>query len=378
MRNPFIFGRPVTGSNFINRDAELSEFLKILNSDNNIILSSRRQTGKTSLLLKLKDKLVKRGQNVIYLDLFLVKGVEEFLEYLATETARAVKGPVNKLASWVSTAIKSVRPVLVYDEKGGISVSLNIQQRRIEESVLFKEVIDLPQQMKYMTNKRKNIVVILDEFQRIYEIGGVQLENKLRAIMQHHTGINYLFAGSNRTLIHEAFNDRNKPFYEWGVQKTIGPLEREEFRNYIRAAFSKRKIKLPAGILDEIHDLCDDVPNHLQMFLFYIWNLVNDKMKITTEHLEQTVEAILSNNNQLYEGIIANLSEMQIRLLKGIARMGGSNITSDDFLVRNRLNSSANAVACRKALLKKNFVEIESKALYIRDPFFKIWLMRIP
>jgi AAA+ ATPase superfamily predicted ATPase len=378
VRNPFVFGRPVGGESFLNRKRELAEFQTLLFSGNNLILTSRRQTGKTSLLLQLSERLKAEGCLVVYLDLFLVKGLEEFLEYFLGQTTRAARKPLEKAAAWVKLALTSVRPVFSLDEQGGFSVSLGAFRKGQDQNALLKEILDLPLSLEKGKGKRAGTVIILDEFQRLYEIGGVDLEKKMRAIMQRHRGINYIFAGSNSTMLQEAFQSVDRPFYEWGVQRFLGPLERTELSAYVRKCFGQRRLVLGDAILDSIYTLCDEVPNYIQMFFFNLWNLMEDKTEVTEKHVEENRRDLLANNGHLYSGILAQLSGEQVRLLKGIAIMGGAHVSTAEFLQRNRLKNTALVAASIKSLLKKNVLEKDGKTLQIRDPFFKLWLKTIP
>jgi|GEM_PF-5526074 len=379
MRNPFIFGRPVTGADFINRKKELADFLKLLDSGNNIILVSRRQVGKTSLLLKLREILKKKGWRVVYLDLFLVKGLDEFLSYFLTEIARETQAPLQKIASWLTSAVSTIRPTFTVDETGAPNMSVDVRESRKQVPRMIQEIIDLPKDLRTFDGKpSRGVAVILDEFQRIYEIGGSDLESMLRAIMQRHKGINYLFAGSNRAMIQEAFANKSRPFYEWGVMRTIESLDPKEMQAWIRSCFSKERIEFGEGVLDHIFTLCDNVPNAIQMFFFHLWNIVDTPGKIGDDSIGRVIEQVHAANNSVYEGLIANLSEMQVRVLKGIARFGGSSITTSDFLSGSRLGNSAIAVKSAKSLLDKNVIEKDSDGFSIRDPFFRLWLRKVP
>lgn len=378
MANPFVFGRPVVGKDFLNRKGELTRILDILASKNNLILTARRQVGKTSLLLKVKDTLHAQGAAVVYLDLFLVKGMDEFLNYLLREFARAARGPASKIAGWLGNALRSVRPVITLDERGLINASVGMNSLAADPHQVLGDVVGLSEQLAALNKGRKKTVVILDEFQRIAEIGGVTLEKKLRAIMQRQRHVNYVFSGSNQALLEEAFQKDGRPFFEWGVRLTLGPIPPREFYQHIKRAFARRKIAIPEEMMRRIFEICDHTPNHVQMFFFHLWNLTGDGTIVGPSLVDSVEEEILVDNNQSYQFIIGNLSEMQVRFLKGLAVLGGKRATSSDFLHFSRLKSSATALACARALIEKNIVEKAEGAFQIKDPFFKLWLKRLP
>jgi hypothetical protein len=59
--NPFIYGRPVMGNEFINREAELSTIFNRLRNGESTAISGEPHIGKTSLLLKLADQTTQQA-----------------------------------------------------------------------------------------------------------------------------------------------------------------------------------------------------------------------------------------------------------------------------------------------------------------------------
>ncbi len=79
--NPFYFGNEVYGDDFCNRIDELSELKKDTASGQNLLLYAPRRFGKTSLLKKLKQDLDSNEEyKIIYVDLFSVSSIEEFIQ----------------------------------------------------------------------------------------------------------------------------------------------------------------------------------------------------------------------------------------------------------------------------------------------------------
>ena len=58
--NPFVFGKIVTGKNFINRKNERNEIAVEIENSMNIILYAPRRYGKTSLIMQVYDDLKKK------------------------------------------------------------------------------------------------------------------------------------------------------------------------------------------------------------------------------------------------------------------------------------------------------------------------------
>ncbi|MGB9613743.1 MAG: hypothetical protein ACPL4K_06205 [Candidatus Margulisiibacteriota bacterium] len=61
MKNPFYFGKEVTGEAFTNRKSEVKELLSDIEQGLNIIIYSPRRYGKTSLIKEVLEIAKRRG-----------------------------------------------------------------------------------------------------------------------------------------------------------------------------------------------------------------------------------------------------------------------------------------------------------------------------
>jgi len=98
--SPFIFGTTVTDEAFINRTDEIKKLSDNLTSGINTSLISPRRWGKSSLVEKTIDDLVKKNKNIriAMIDLFTVNSSEQFLEKFAREL---IKASSTKWQEWV-------------------------------------------------------------------------------------------------------------------------------------------------------------------------------------------------------------------------------------------------------------------------------------
>ena len=69
---------------------------------------------------------------------------------------------------------------------------------------------ELPQRIAKKRGHR--VVVALDEFQEITELGGTKLEKILRSHIQMHDSVSYLFAGSKRHVLTDMVMNRGRAF----------------------------------------------------------------------------------------------------------------------------------------------------------------------
>lgn len=67
---------PVTGNDFYGRERELKEAMRLLESNQSIILSAPRRVGKSSLAIKIKDNLDAKGIENIFIDGYLCRELD--------------------------------------------------------------------------------------------------------------------------------------------------------------------------------------------------------------------------------------------------------------------------------------------------------------
>jgi hypothetical protein len=62
----------------------------------------------------------------------------------------------------------------------------------------------------------ERIRVIFDEFQELLLLGGAGIEKQLRAAIQTHERVSYVFAGSETSLLTDMISNSARPFYRLG------------------------------------------------------------------------------------------------------------------------------------------------------------------
>ena len=64
--------------------------------------------------------------------------------------------------------------------------------------------------------------------------------------------------------------------------------------------------------------------------------------------------------------------------LRAVASGISRGLSSKDVIKKFRLESSASVNAIKKALLKKDIIDIDGQTVTINDSLFKLWLQRQP
>lgn len=371
MKNPFKFGKPVSGEQFINRKKELKSLKQDILSDVNLILYSRRRTGKTSLILKLLAQLKKEGHPIVYIDLFQADSINNFIEYYAEQIASAKESTLSKGFKWFAGRLKTLKPRIYFDEEMRPAIEFGTTLSPKNQKKVLSEVLALPEEL---ASDRKKAIVVFDEFQDINNIGGIELEKELRATIQRQENVKYVFMGSKEHMIQQMFTDESRPFYQSGVIRKIDIIDRQEFLAYITHQFQKKHIFVSKSIGNEICDLANDIPNYIQMLCYYIWNVANEKKPLAETDINMAVGELLTSQGDLYQNIMESLSLGQRALAKAIARLGGKHITSREYLISGKLTTSSTIYKNAQMLLDRNILEKVEAQYEFKDPFFELWL----
>lgn len=83
---------------------------------------------------------------------------------------------------------------------------------------------------------------------------------------------------------------------------------------------------------------------------------------------------MLTQNAPLFEKQTENLSAYQMNFLRALVDGIHSEFTSAEILQKYQLGSSANVSIVKRALVKKELIEIENKQVLWADPVMKLWL----
>ena len=216
MDNPFVYGEVVPGEAFVDREVELDRLVSDLGDGQKVFLISPRRYGKSSLIRQALEALRRRGALTIEVTVSSYSSYLAFLEGYARAIA-GVETKWDRARTWLTEAIASTRPEIRYEPKetglGRLSVAFPLVTTARDLNRLANEVFALPG--KLAAERKRTIVVALDEFQAIDSFNGGSVEHAIRAAAQHQRQVGYVFAGSEPSLMEKMIGPR-RPFYKAG------------------------------------------------------------------------------------------------------------------------------------------------------------------
>jgi len=370
IRNPFYFGNEVYDDDFCNRVQELKELQGDVVSGQNILLYAPRRFGKTSLLKKLKQSFSTSDEyKVIYIDLFSVSSIEEFIQKYFNLIAITFEDDSNKVVELFKNVL-NIRPNInmTLNSNGDISYSLSIGKK--EQIQTLEEVLGLP--FLYAKKFDKKVVVIFDEFQEIEQL---DFEKKLRSIIQTHSReVSYLFSGSKKSILTQMFNDKSRAFYKSVKHFHINKILLNDWILFIQTKFVKSDKSIDISYIKEVYDTTQGFPYYMQQIMATIWS--DTKLSVNSDIVTNSLKLILEREYDLYSLIWTQLTPNQKNTLKYIIACDGLSLYSNSNLSEISL-SVTTLKSTLEALIKKDICDKKNDQYYVIDPFMKYWLKEI-
>jgi hypothetical protein len=307
VKNPFKFGSIVDDPFFTNRTAEIKQVSSVLNSSNHLILISPRRYGKSSLVYKVIRIL---NRPVITLDLQLITSVEDLASQLLKRIYRIY--PAERIRQFIRhfRIIPTVSLNPVTNE-----VDIAIQPSSADFPML-EDVLNL---IDKLSSEKKRVIVVMDEFQEISRLD-VNLTRQLRSVMQHHQHVNYVFLGSQESMIREIFDKKKSPFYHFGFLLSLSKINRSDFRNFLESRFRVQG-KNPGPLVDEILDFTKCHPYYTQQLSFVAWEILSSNSGSVNSAI-QAIDEIIKIHDMDYERLWGTFNNTDKKLLIGMTESG--------------------------------------------------------
>ena len=367
MENPFSYTGIVSGDAFCNRHAEQEELLRYVNASQNVLLYSHRRFGKSSLIYKLISRLKRQRPKIdtLYVELYGTLSEKDFVSAILA-SLNQIETRLEKLAKLVRSAIRTVRLGMTVDPiTGSPGVSVTFDSDYTE--TMLGNVLGL---LGSMSDNRK-LMVIFDEFQEIAAYKQEGFEKRLRSIIQKHDSISYIFCGSQRHILTEIFNGRNRAFYKLAQSYPMGEIQTRHYVPWARKLFLKDGRKIGNGIIEEIVSRCENHPMYVQQFLFNLWE--EKAAEFSIDSIDEIELRILKSSHNEFLNLWDSLTLNQKKTLKLIIISNGMNMFYARALQTVDLKAGSQVTRALSKLVQSDIVQKNGR-YQIQDVMFKKWI----
>jgi|FLOH01.1.fsa_nt_gi uncharacterized protein len=371
--NPFSYGVIVTGEDYCPRTSLEKTVRSNFLSGQNMALHGERRIGKTSLITNVAKKLPKK--RLVYVDFLFVNNPMDVVERIAQavlETANA-----SGFLKTAMSAFSSLRPTMSFDPLNGAPT---FSLTNTSESHYTPKTIEEALQTIYSLNEKQNLVVIFDEFQDILRIPqSPEILAKMRSRIQFQSKLSYAFTGSHRSKMEQIFSNPDNPFYKSAMTIAMDPISGDDLWAFLTEKFKKSGIRAASDLKPAIEELKIETTGDIQQLCKMIWDIAAERnlRKADSSLVSPAIEAIFGIEKSGYDDIASSISPSQLKLLKGMAKMGTENIYSNEFREGSSLISSSTITSACKGLEQRRIIYKKGNVWKIDSPFFRLWLSRI-
>jgi len=368
MTNPFVYGKEVSGKNFCNREQEIDELLSDLRNSQNVMLYSPRRFGKTSLIKRVIQTGEGEGIKNVFVDLYSVLEERDFISLFAAAVPTSFEGTIDHILKLAKSLFTKMVPQITLDNEGKPIFQFSFDPQK-EMTFYLVDILDAIDQ--YSREENKKLAVVFDEFQQICAFKTDKIEKVLRTHIQRHKNIAYFFLGSQRHLLHDMFNNPNRPFYRSSKHLTLGPIPHDTFVEFIQKRFAETRKKISGILASEIVSYCEQQPYYVQYLANIVWEMT--QKQVSQEIIKQAIEAMLSRESAAFENIWSLLTVRQRQALKAVAlTMSDQSVYNGPFV---QLPPSTMRLAL-KSLEDKDLIYREGARYVFTDLIFKKWVKR--
>jgi len=383
MKNPFNYGRELGSAQLIDRKSELAQVERTIRDGNKLFLIGPRRFGKTSILKAAQDRLQAKNAIVLRFDATASPTLELLVSRIVSHAAKALNGEAKRVGEQLATFFSMVRPDVKFSPADGEwSVQFGIDREKRENPMFFIDALDGFEKLATAQPANRPVGLIIDEFQRVIELGGEAIEYQIRAAIQQHSRVGYVFAGSKTRMLRDMVTNHSRPFYRLGDSIYIGPIPRKDFSPFLKEKFARSGHIAGDPVVARILDLAQDVPYNVQALASHCWYRLIDehrpgKSGFTPQFVDETLNLVVRQQDPAYAGIWSLLTAIQQRTLMEVVAKKGKGLTSASVLrdvghgastIRQALVSMVNS-----GILREDQTERQIQYCF-EDPFFDHWV----
>ncbi len=194
----------------------------------------------------------------------------------------------------------------------------------------------------------------------------------LRAVIQHHKNVSYIFTGSKQRLI-QFFTSNKHPFYKFGKLLHIEKPNKEEMIDFIKENFTNTGMEITDNEAATIVNSTLNLPYFTQMLAHEVWNraIMHETKTITHKLIHTAVSTINQRLQVEHESLWSSLTKNQRTACKILAAQ--QNPYQQKILKKYNISQSSLQQAIN-SLLEKQIIWKQNGKMEFLDPFFWKWI----
>jgi uncharacterized protein len=365
--NPFVYSRPLSPEDVIDRDEETQRLLEYAVGGHYVRLYAPRKYGKTSLLCRaLRDGGAREGLVPVLVDLYRVSSIADVAIRFERAYSRQLKGAIRARIE------EFLQKTGIGLSLGALGISAKLQlDPRVDPLPALHALLDLPLRLEESGGYRA--FVALDEFQDVGKIP--DLDGLIRSHIQYQGEVaSYVFAGSEPGLMKQLFEHKDRPLYGSAVPMRLERLAGEDIAVYVSERF--RQGDRSAGeALNPLLEAAQGHPQRAMLLAHRLWEEVARGETASLDDWQAAHAAALAELDAEFDAQWRGFDTSQQKTMRAIIAGEGSPYRA---AVLRRFDLTKDMV--RKALPRLRAtaeIELEDGRHAVVDPLFAQWIERI-
>lgn len=373
MKNPFRYGRRVSGNAFFDRTKIKRDIQNVLDGGNNVLLYGPRRFGKSSLVGEVLSEIRAAGGICSELNLMDVASLDDFVAKFARSVYRELS-PVSGALNLVSGFFRRISPSVGLDDEGRPELRLAFRSGHATVETL-REVLELPEKL---CGEGRRIVIALDEFQEVAELGlGAQFERTMRSVIERQEHVAYIFLGSKTHMLERMFSSKSRPFYNSAQKLLLQRPPADESAEFLVDRFASVGIALDKGLAERMVQRIGNVPYYLQALGSWTFNVVREMeaRQVAEADVDEGFEALYGAERILLEDTFRAHSATQRLLMRALSCEPTARF-DEAYRLRYGLASTSTVNTALRRLVADSTVEKSDLGYALADPLLAWHLAR--
>ncbi len=369
-RNPFVVTGRIEPEYFCDRVSESARLVKSVTNGNNMVIISPRRMGKTGLIQFCYDKPeIADNYYTFFLDILHTSSLREFTYTLGKSVFDALLPRSTKMVTLFTQTLRSL------SGKFGFNPVTGLPEFGVELGDIDRPEYTLEEIFKLLATADKPCIVAIDEFQQISKYPEKNIEALLRGHIQKIENSNFIFAGSERTMMQSMFLSSARPFYRSADVMELGAIPKDIYTEFVEYHFNESGRTVADGVIEWVYDLFEGHTFYLQKCFNEAYANTSTGEVCTIETVKAAVEDMIGLYDTIFREVLSNIPEKQKELLYAIAKEGkAEQILSATFIKKYSLTTPSSIQAAMKKLLERDLITEQNKVYSLTDKLFEMWM----